>query len=133
MQPGPDSTRHCGCRHWVPSFHPSEIWTDSLNLFLSFGGPAMIARTVTQYARAGVAALHIEDQVQTKRCGHLLGKQVVSREEFLTRVRAAVLARDSIPGGSDFVRTRKAIPCTSLTFDQGYHRKNRFCSGSRYG
>ncbi|KAF8070716.1 Pyruvate/Phosphoenolpyruvate kinase-like domain-containing protein [Lyophyllum atratum] len=68
-----------------------------------FGGPAMVARTVTQYAKAGVAALHIEDQVQTKRCGHLLGKQVVSREEFLTRVRAAVLARDSIPGGSDFV------------------------------
>ncbi|KAJ7657491.1 oxaloacetate acetylhydrolase [Mycena rosella] len=68
-----------------------------------FGGPAMIARTVTKYARAGVAGLHIEDQVQTKRCGHLLGKQVVSREEFLTRIRAAVLARDQIPGGSDFV------------------------------
>ncbi|KAJ7647739.1 oxaloacetate acetylhydrolase [Roridomyces roridus] len=68
-----------------------------------FGGPAMVARTVTQYARAGVAGLHIEDQVQTKRCGHLLGKQVVSREEFVTRIRAAVLARDSIPGGSDFV------------------------------
>ncbi|TFK44930.1 Pyruvate/Phosphoenolpyruvate kinase-like domain-containing protein [Crucibulum laeve] len=68
-----------------------------------FGGPTMVARTVTQYAKAGVAALHIEDQVQTKRCGHLMGKQVVSREEFLTRVRAAVLARDAIPGGSDFV------------------------------
>ncbi|KAF8648541.1 hypothetical protein AX16_006245 [Volvariella volvacea WC 439] len=68
-----------------------------------FGGPINVARTVTQYARAGLAALHIEDQVQTKRCGHLLGKQVVSREEFLTRVRAAVLARDAIPGGSDFV------------------------------
>lgn len=68
-----------------------------------FGGPAMVARTVTQYARAGVAALHIEDQVQTKRCGHLMGKQVVSREEFITRIRAAVIARDSIPGGSDFV------------------------------
>ncbi|KAF8963674.1 Pyruvate/Phosphoenolpyruvate kinase-like domain-containing protein [Flammula alnicola] len=40
-----------------------------------FGGPAMVARTVKQYARVGVAALHIEDQVQpTKRCGHLLGK-----------------------------------------------------------
>ena len=64
----------------------------------------MVARTVTQYARAGVAAMHIEDQVQTKRCGHLLGKSVVSREEFLTRIRAAVIARDSIPGGSDFVR-----------------------------
>ncbi|KJA28887.1 hypothetical protein HYPSUDRAFT_176857 [Hypholoma sublateritium FD-334 SS-4] len=68
-----------------------------------FGGPANVARTVTQYARAGVAGLHIEDQVQTKRCGHLMGKQVVSREEFLTRIRAAVIARDSIPGGSDFV------------------------------
>ncbi|KAG6902768.1 hypothetical protein C0995_011916 [Termitomyces sp. Mi166 len=68
-----------------------------------FGGPTMVARTVTQYAKAGVAALHIEDQVQTKRCGHLLGKQVVSREEFITRVRAAVLARDRVPGDSDFV------------------------------
>ncbi|KAF7973058.1 hypothetical protein HWV62_16358 [Athelia sp. TMB] len=68
-----------------------------------FGGPAMVARTVTKYVRAGVAGMHIEDQVQTKRCGHLLGKQVVSREEFITRIRAAVIARDSIPGGSDFV------------------------------
>ena len=67
-----------------------------------FGGPVNVARTVTQYIRAGVAALHIEDQVQTKRCGHLMGKQVVSREEFLTRIRAAVIARDSVPG-SDFV------------------------------
>ncbi|KAF5354685.1 hypothetical protein D9756_005490 [Leucocoprinus leucothites] len=68
-----------------------------------FGGPANVARTVRQYIRAGLAGLHIEDQVQTKRCGHLMGKQVVSREEFLTRIRAAVLARDEIPGGSDFV------------------------------
>ncbi|KAF9243241.1 Pyruvate/Phosphoenolpyruvate kinase-like domain-containing protein [Melanogaster broomeanus] len=68
-----------------------------------FGGTAMVARTVYQYARAGVAGMHIEDQVQTKRCGHLMGKQVVSREEFITRIRAAVIARDSIPGGSNFV------------------------------
>lgn len=63
----------------------------------------MVGRTVTRYVRAGVAGMHIEDQVQTKRCGHLLGKQVVSREEYLTRIRAAVIARDAIPGGSDFV------------------------------
>jgi 2-methylisocitrate lyase-like PEP mutase family enzyme len=63
----------------------------------------MVARTVTKYIRAGLAACHIEDQVQTKRCGHLMGKQVVSREEFITRIRAAVIARDSVPGGSDFV------------------------------
>ncbi|KAG1746352.1 phosphoenolpyruvate pyruvate domain-containing protein [Suillus lakei] len=61
------------------------------------------ARTVYQYIRAGVAGMHIEDQVQTKRCGHLMGKQVVSREEFITRIRAAVIARDSFPGGSNFV------------------------------
>ncbi|KAF5345191.1 hypothetical protein D9758_009711 [Tetrapyrgos nigripes] len=68
-----------------------------------FGGPNMVARTVTQYARAGVAGLHLEDQVQTKRCGHLMGKVLVSTEEFATRIRAAAIARDSIPGGSDFV------------------------------
>ncbi|KZT40898.1 Phosphoenolpyruvate/pyruvate domain-containing protein [Sistotremastrum suecicum HHB10207 ss-3] len=61
-----------------------------------FGGPSMVARTLTQYDRAGVAALHIEDQVQTKRCGHLLGKSVVSTEEFLARIRAAVIARERI-------------------------------------
>lgn len=63
----------------------------------------MVARTVTQYHRAGLAGLHIEDQVQTKRCGHLTGKQIVGRDEFVTRIRAAVTARDSIPGGSDLV------------------------------
>ncbi|KAF7321808.1 2,3-dimethylmalate lyase [Mycena kentingensis (nom. inval.)] len=68
-----------------------------------FGGPINIARTVRKYAQVGCAGLHIEDQIQTKRCGHLLGKQVVSREEFCMRIRAAVQARDAIPGNSDFV------------------------------
>lgn len=58
-------------------------------------GPANVARTVKQYIRAGVAGMYIEDQVETKRCGHLIGKQVVSCEEFLTRIRAVVIARDS--------------------------------------
>ncbi|KAI0669648.1 Phosphoenolpyruvate/pyruvate domain-containing protein [Trametes maxima] len=87
-----------------------------------FGGPAMVARTVTQYARAGVAALHIEDQVQTKRCGHLLGKQVVSREEFVTRIRAAVIARDSIPGGSDFVIIGRTDSAQVLGMDEAIYR-----------
>lgn len=87
----------------------------------------MVARTVTQYARAGVAGMHIEDQVQTKRCGHLLGKQVVSREEFITRIRAAVIARDSIPGGSDFVRFSSILPQGELCLSSpitGYHRSH---------
>ncbi|RDW72204.1 hypothetical protein BP5796_08238 [Coleophoma crateriformis] len=66
-----------------------------------YGGPIMITRTIQHYARSGVAALHIEDQVQTKRCGHLQGKQVVPTAEFLIRIRAAVAARRAI--GSDLV------------------------------
>ncbi|KAL2203470.1 Phosphoenolpyruvate/pyruvate domain-containing protein [Sarocladium strictum] len=58
-----------------------------------YGGPIMVARTVEQYARSGVAALHIEDQVQTKRCGHLAGKIIVDLDVYLTRIRAAVQAR----------------------------------------
>ena len=87
-----------------------------------FGGPAMVARTVTQYARAGVAGLHIEDQVQTKRCGHLLGKQVVSREEFVTRIRAAVIARDAIPGGSDFVIIGRTDSAQALGMEEAVTR-----------
>ncbi|CAE6337705.1 unnamed protein product [Rhizoctonia solani] len=71
-----------------------------------FGGPAMVARTVQMYDRAGVAALHIEDQLQTKRCGHLLGKQFVSTEEFVARIRAATQARDAIPGNAIVVIAR---------------------------
>ncbi|KAI5890195.1 Phosphoenolpyruvate/pyruvate domain-containing protein [Schizophyllum commune H4-8] len=87
-----------------------------------FGGPANVARTVREYVRAGVAAMHIEDQVQTKRCGHLMGKQVVSREEFLTRIRAAVIARDSIPGGSDFVIIGRTDSAQVLGMDEAIYR-----------
>ncbi|KAL0953965.1 hypothetical protein HGRIS_005125 [Hohenbuehelia grisea] len=87
-----------------------------------FGGPANVARTVKAYARAGLAGLHIEDQVQTKRCGHLLGKQVVSREEFIRRIRAAVIARDSIPGGSDFVIIGRTDSAQVLGMEEAVER-----------
>ena len=60
-----------------------------------YGGPVMVARTVQAYARGGVAALHLEDQVQTKRCGHLQGKELVGLDVFCTRIRAAVAAREA--------------------------------------
>ncbi|KAE8350221.1 Phosphoenolpyruvate/pyruvate domain-containing protein [Aspergillus coremiiformis] len=66
-----------------------------------YGGPIMVARTTEQYSRSGVAAFHIEDQVQTKRCGHLGGKILVDRDTYMTRIRAAVQARQRI--GSDIV------------------------------
>jgi carboxyvinyl-carboxyphosphonate phosphorylmutase len=58
-----------------------------------YGGALNVYRTVRDYERAGVAAIHIEDQVFPKRCGHLDGKQVVPTEEMVVKLRAAVEAR----------------------------------------
>ena len=58
-----------------------------------WGGAFNIARTVKQMIAAGAAAVHIEDQVAQKRCGHRPGKEVVSKEEMVDRVKAAVDAK----------------------------------------
>ena len=58
-----------------------------------WGSSLMIARTVREMTRAGVAAIHLEDQVDTKRCGHRPGKQLVSAEVMVNRLKAAVDAR----------------------------------------
>ncbi|MRH87758.1 methylisocitrate lyase [Nocardia sp. SYP-A9097] len=58
-----------------------------------FGEPMSAARTVTVMEDAGIAGLHLEDQVNPKRCGHLDGKAVVPVEEMVRRLRAAVSAR----------------------------------------
>ncbi|KAF4773677.1 hypothetical protein HER10_EVM0003207 [Colletotrichum scovillei] len=85
-----------------------------------YGGPNMVARTVTQYARSGVAGLHIEDQVQTKRCGHLTGKQVVDTDVFLSRIKAAFLARRKI--GSDIVVIARTDAIQTHGFDEALRR-----------
>ncbi len=58
-----------------------------------WGAAFMIARTVRELTRAGAAGIHIEDQVQAKRCGHRPGKALVSSSEMCDRVKAAVDAR----------------------------------------
>jgi 2-methylisocitrate lyase-like PEP mutase family enzyme len=58
-----------------------------------FGNELNVFRTVQEYERRGVAGLHIEDQTFPKKCGHLDGKEVVSADEFVAKVRAAVAAR----------------------------------------
>jgi methylisocitrate lyase len=69
-----------------------------------FGGELMIGRTVREMVRAGVAAIHIEDQVSDKRCGHRPGKALVSRQEMVDRIKAAVDARAE-PGFVIMART----------------------------
>lgn len=58
-----------------------------------YGNELNVTRTVREYQSRGVAAIHIEDQVAPKRCGHLEGKDVVSSGEFASKIAAAVEAR----------------------------------------
>lgn len=60
-----------------------------------YGNELNVTRTVREYESRGVAGIHIEDQVSPKRCGHLDGKEVVSRDAFVSQIRAAVQARRS--------------------------------------
>ena len=64
-----------------------------VDIDVGWGGAFNIARTIRHFERAGVAAVHMEDQVGTKRCGHRPGKEVVAKEEMVDRVKAAVDAR----------------------------------------
>lgn len=64
-----------------------------------WGGAFNIARTIKSMIKFGTAAVHIEDQVQAKRCGHRPGKAIVSRDEMVDRIKAAVDAKTD----SDFV------------------------------
>jgi len=58
-----------------------------------YGNPINVRRTIREYEQAGVAGLHIEDQVWPKKCGHMEGKQVIPQDEMVQKIRAAVDAR----------------------------------------
>lgn len=61
-----------------------------------YGNPLNVYRTVKEFERAGMAAVHLEDQVFPKRCGHMENKAVISMEEHVEKIRAAVEARDEM-------------------------------------
>ncbi|MDE3073325.1 MAG: methylisocitrate lyase [Pseudomonadota bacterium] len=72
-----------------------------------WGGAFNIARTIRSFVNVGAAAVHMEDQVGQKRCGHRPGKEVVPKEEMVDRVKAAVDARTD-PGFVIMARTDAA-------------------------
>lgn len=86
-----------------------------------YGGPLSVRRIVQEYIKAGVAGLHLEDQVQTKRCGHLGSKEVVEEEVYISRIRAAVLAREAIPNG-DIVIIARTDALQGLGYDAAVSR-----------
>ena len=83
-----------------------------------YGNALNVRRTVQAYEAAGVAALHIEDQVAPKRCGHLSGHQIIPRGEFAGKIRAAADARTD-PGFTIIART-DAI--SAADFDEALRR-----------
>jgi 2-methylisocitrate lyase-like PEP mutase family enzyme len=61
-----------------------------------YGGIPNLIHTVREYENAGAAMIQLEDQVMPKRCGHMTGKEVVSRQEWMARIRAAVDTRKNM-------------------------------------
>jgi len=88
-----------------------------------FGNAVNVRYTVDGYARAGFAAIMIEDQVIPKRCGHTSGKQVVARGEALTRLQAALDARDA---GADILVMARTDARGPLGFDEALERARLF-------
>ena len=85
-----------------------------------YGNELNVTRTVREYESHGVAAIHIEDQVSPKRCGHLDGKEVVSRAEFVSQIRAAVDARRT----KEFVIIARTDARAMLSLDEAIWRGN---------
>ena len=85
-----------------------------------FGNELNVTRALREYERAGVAAIHIEDQGFPKKCGHLDDKEIVPRAEFIAKIRAAVAAR-SDPDFKIIARTDARAP---LGFEEAIARAN---------
>jgi 2-methylisocitrate lyase-like PEP mutase family enzyme len=83
-----------------------------------YGNALSVRRTVQAYEAAGVAALHIEDQVAPKRCGHLSGHQIVPRGEFAGKIRAAVEARTD----PDFLVIARTDAISAVGLDEALRR-----------
>ncbi len=83
-----------------------------------YGNALGVRRTVQAYEAAGVAALHIEDQVAPKRCGHLSGHQVVPLAEFAGKIRAAVDARRD----PDLLIIARTDAISAVGFDEALRR-----------
>ncbi len=85
-----------------------------------YGNELNVFRTVREYESAGVAAIHIEDQGFPKKCGHLDDKEIVPREEWLAKIRAAAAARRDL----DFIIIARTDARAVAGFDEAVARAN---------
>ena len=85
-----------------------------------YGNELNVFRTVREFERSGVSGIHIEDQEFPKKCGHLEGKEIVSREDYLAKIRAAVAARSN----QDFTIIARTDARAVAGFDEAVARAN---------
>jgi 2-methylisocitrate lyase-like PEP mutase family enzyme len=87
-----------------------------------YGAPLNVVRTVREYERAGVAAIQLEDQAFPKRCGHLPDKELISTEEFLAKLNAALDAR------ADALIVARTDARAPLGLDAAIERANQYAA-----
>jgi carboxyvinyl-carboxyphosphonate phosphorylmutase len=87
-----------------------------------YGNVLNVVRTVREYERAGVAGLHLEDQVAPKKCGHIAGKQVIPAREFADKIRAASEYRTD----PDLVIIARTDARAVTSLDDAIERGNRY-------
>ena len=85
-----------------------------------YGNELNVFRTVREFERSGVSGIHIEDQQFPKKCGHLEGKEIVSREDYLAKIRAAVAARSN----QDFTIIARTDARAVAGFEEAVARAN---------
>ncbi len=91
-----------------------------------FGNAINVVRTVEEYARAGVAGMHLEDQVAPKRCGHVAGREVIGREEAVRKIRAAAVTRDSVEPDLVLIARTDARGAHGGSLEEAIWRANAF-------
>src|SRR3954447_4252972 len=83
-----------------------------------YGNPLNVIRTVNELISAGAAGCFLEDQVWPKKCGHMRGKRVIEREEYVNKIRAAVEAR----AGRDFFIVARTDALAAVSLDEAIAR-----------
>ncbi|KAH6783245.1 Phosphoenolpyruvate carboxylase family protein [Perilla frutescens var. hirtella] len=91
-----------------------------------YGNPMNVKRTVKGYIRAGFAGLILEDQVSPKACGHTQGREVISREEAVMRIKAAIDARTE--SGSDIVIVARTDSRQAVSLEESLWRARAFAN-----
>lgn len=85
-----------------------------------YGNELNVVRTVREYERHGIAAIHIEDQVFPKKCGHLDNKEIIPLADYIAKIKAAVDARRT----SDFVIIARTDARAVVNFEEAIRRAN---------